>query len=201
MAYSTINRSKFGDCSQCGAKDTDVVKVKRDLFCLQCNRINKAKNQAKKATERNSIRRLGKTQRETIGVLEMERQVILAELDMTYSRIIRMSAANELGYLSCYTCGKNIHWSIAQNSHFVKRMNTLLRWDNRNNHAACKHCNEDLDGNIPEYTKRLNSEQNGLAEQLIEEGREVYKWHRSELKELLIEFRQKHSLLEKKFKK
>lgn len=61
MTYSTINKSKFGNCSQCGAKDTDVVKIKKDLFCLLCNRLNKAKNQIEKQKEKNKLRSLVKT--------------------------------------------------------------------------------------------------------------------------------------------
>ena len=46
---SIIPRSKFGDCSECGAKNTNVVKVKKDLFCLECNTNAKRKQYVSRA--------------------------------------------------------------------------------------------------------------------------------------------------------
>jgi hypothetical protein len=55
-----------------------------------------------------------------------------------------------------------------------------------------------MHGNIEEYTKRLNEEQPGLPEQLREESREIYKYSREELKQLLIDYRAKLKLVESK---
>lgn len=60
MSYSTLNRTKFGDCSnhECGRKNTEVVKVGKELFCLYCRNNQKAKVQLAKSIERNKVRSL-----------------------------------------------------------------------------------------------------------------------------------------------
>lgn len=60
--YSTINKSKWGDCTQCGHKDTDCVKQGKVLICLNCNRNNKAKAQLQKQKVRNQVRSLKNTE-------------------------------------------------------------------------------------------------------------------------------------------
>ena len=55
---SIINKTKFGDCSTCPSTNTSVVKVGKNLFCLNCHRTAKNKIQIQKANERNQVRRL-----------------------------------------------------------------------------------------------------------------------------------------------
>lgn len=201
MTYSTINRNKFGNCSQCGAKDTDVVKVKRDLFCLQCHRINKGKEQVKKANERSSIRRLGNKQKVDVGFFEMEVQAMKTELDFMFSRIVRMSAADSVGNCTCFTCGVIKHFSLVDCGHYIKRSNTLLRWNFMNGFVQCKPCNQTKHGNYDVFTKKLIELNPSLVDQLNEQSREVHKYTRDELKQLTIEFRAKLNQLQNKFKK
>ena len=59
MSYSTINRSKWGVCSICGGEEQEVVKVKKDLFCLYHRGVQKAEEQQKKALARNAARYAG----------------------------------------------------------------------------------------------------------------------------------------------
>jgi len=55
MAYSTINTTKWGDCTQCSNTNVACVKVKKDLVCTQCNDRNKALIQIKKQKDRNAL--------------------------------------------------------------------------------------------------------------------------------------------------
>lgn len=130
---------------------------------------------------------------------DAERQYLINDLDFCFSRIVRMTAANERGIAYCFTCDRQLHWSLMQLSHFIKRSNTLTRWDFRANRCCCQYCNETLDGNLEVFARRLNDEQSGLAEQLQEIAREPYKWGRDELKQLLIDLRAKLRLVETKF--
>ncbi len=57
-----IPKCKTGDCSKCGAKDTSVVKIAKDLFCLSCNREIKSKKYAAKTREANKVRGLVREQ-------------------------------------------------------------------------------------------------------------------------------------------
>jgi len=207
MAYNLINKTKWGVCSICGGKEQEVVKVKKDLFCIQCRNSQKAEEllskQKKRTAARNTSFKLRNTEIAGIATEEYgmaERQALIHDLDYTHSRLVRMMAANERGIAYCFTCDRQLHWSLMQLSHFIKRQNTLTRWDLRANRCCCKHCNETLDGNLEVFAQRLNEEQSGLAEQLQEIAREPHKWGRDELKQLLIDQLQRLRLIETKFK-
>ncbi len=133
---------------------------------------------------------------------DAERQYLINDLDFCFSRIVRMSAAVADKYANCvcYTCGIGKHWSMQQCGHFIKRANTELRWDFRNARVQCKNCNENQDGNMEVYEKRLNEEHEGLPNQLREIATTPYKHSREELKILLIDLRAKLRLVETKFK-
>jgi len=204
MGY--LPQTKWGICSIFGGSEQNVVKVKKDLFCVQCHNINKATEQADKAKKRTAARNTGfKLRNEIPGRATeeygmAERQMLMHDLDYTHSRLVRMMAANVFGIASCFTCGFNSHWTMMQLSHFIKRQNTLTRWDSRANRCCCKNCNENLDGNLKVFAEKLNQEQPGLADQLNEIAREPYKWGRDELKQLLLDLRARLRIVEQKFK-
>ncbi len=130
---------------------------------------------------------------------EAERQYLINDLDFVHSRLVRMSAANERGIAYCFTCDRKQHWSLMQLSHFIKRSNTLTRWDSKANRCCCQYCNETLGGNLEVFAARLNDEEKGLADRLTELSKEPYKWTRDELKQLLIDLRAKLRIIETKF--
>lgn len=185
-----ISRTKFGDCSKCGATDTNVVKVGRELFCLSCNRQVKVAKYEANARVKSKVRSLGKEQVSNGNYFEAERQALINDLDYVTRRIVKLIAVNERGWANCYICDTPVHIDKAQAMHFIKRAETALRWDYRRNlRCGCKKCNEILDGNLVEYEKRLNEEQPGLPEQLREEAKEVSHISREELKQTLISYR------------
>lgn len=185
-----IPKTKFGNCSDCGKRDTNVVKVGKLLYCISCRNAQKAEQYMKNATDR------AKKNKEN-G--EYDRQALIHDLDFVFSRYIRTREATPKGFVSCYTCGKIDLWNNMQCGHFVKRGETLLRWDTRNAKTQCPECNVSLYGNMEIYEKKLNEEFPGLPEQLREESREPYKYSREELKELLIELRSRLKMSKLKF--
>lgn len=191
-----IPQTKYGDCSSCPATDTMVVKIGKDLFCLQCNREIKTAKQTEKAKERDKIRSLGHKQVQQGNYEDASVQALKNDLDFVHSRLVRIMAADERGLAHCFTCDKVQHWSMMQLSHFIKRANTLTRWDSRANRCCCKYCNETLDGNLKVFAERLNAEQPGLTEQLTEIARDTYKWGRDEMKQLLSDLRAKLRIAE-----
>jgi hypothetical protein len=186
-----IPKYKIADCDRCGDKNTECRKRAKLHLCLNCCKVEDVERQKEKAKLRDTMHRLRNEQGgDNAEIADM--QVIKNELDVIFSRIVRLSACGEDLYLKCYTCPPNapkIHFSMAQNSHFVKRNNTLLRWDKRNCRPACKTCNEVKEGNLEVYAANLDKESPGLSEQLIQEGREVHKWTREELIQLRTQFR------------
>lgn len=205
MSY--LPQSKFGDCTQCPSKDTECVKRGKELWCLNCNNRRKAEEQVAKANRRNAARNAGnKLRRENILGSQYseeyeasERSALIHDIDFVFSRCVRMMYADKDGYCECYTCGSRKHWTLQQCGHFIKRGNTVVRWDFRNSRVQDKNCNENLHGNLEVYEQKLNEEHPGLPDQLKEMSREPYKWSRDELKQLLLDLRAKLKIIETKF--
>ena len=197
---STIPQTKYGDCSRCPAIDTMVVKIGKDLFCLQCNREIKTSKQIGKAKERDKLRGLGVKQVQAGNYDAASRQALMNDLDFAFRRIVKMTAADEFGIVTCYTCPNVGHWSMPfmQCGHFIKRGNMATRWDFRNARVQCKTCNENLEGNIKVYTERLEQEYPGLPAQLREISLEPHSYGISELKQLLTDLRAKLRMAENK---
>lgn len=191
----TIPKSKFGDCYECGAENTQCVKHGKNLFCINCRNNQKREEMLKRMENKETKRASGRLDNRFV-----DRQSIIDDLDFVFSRYIRLKEASPDGHNNCYTCDKREHWSSLQAGHFVKRGESFLRWDTRNVRPQCVECNCERHGNIEKYAELLNSEFPGLADTLREEGREVYKYTRDELKELLISYRAKLKLVESKLK-
>lgn len=206
MSY--LPATKFGVCSVCGGKEQEVVKVKKDLFCLQCRNAQKTEEQIKKSNRRNAARNLGnKIRRENILGSQYteeyeasERQALIHDLDFVVSRICRMMGSDEAGLCQCYTCPTKKHWTLMQAGHYIVRANTQIRFDLKwNLRPQCPTCNEAKHGNLEVFTERLEQEEKGITEQLRELSREPYKWGRDELKQLLFDLRKKLKIIETKF--
>jgi len=187
-----IPKSKFGDCTECGNKNTNCVKVGKYLYCLDCRNTAKRKQQIQKSEIKNKLRKMM-----SLGGIA-EKQSLIYDLDFTFSRYIRIRESNKNGMCECYTCGKIDHWKYLQCGHYIKRSETLLRWVSRNARPQCINCYCNLHGNMDEYTKRLELEHPGITEQLKEESRDVHKYSRDELKQLLIDYRAKLKIVESK---
>lgn len=200
---SIIPKTKFGDCanSECGAKETEVVKVGKELFCLYCRQSQKAKIQVIKANERNKVRSLGFKQKLDGKEDAASRSAIIQDIDWTFSRILRLMAADQWGNVQCYTCPTKKNFGMMQCGHYISRSNMGLRWSFDNCRPQCPNCNEALRGNLSVFSERLDSEVAGTSEMLLNQSREPHNYGISELKELLLDFRAKLKPLEAKFSK
>lgn len=98
MRISTI---KTGDCSQCGEENTYVVKVGKLLYCLRCNRINKAKKYAENKLKRN----IKKIQVEQSSSLTSEELLYRERLEQYYQRAAKCLELKP----RCDNCGAFIH--------------------------------------------------------------------------------------------
>lgn len=194
-----IPQTKYGSCSRCPATDTMVVKIGKELFCLQCNRELKTAKQIDKAKERDKLRGLGAKQVQSGNYDAASRQALMNDLDYVFSRIVRITAADEHGNCACYTCGAVKHWSLQQCGHFISRKEMATRWDFRNVRVQDKYCNENLGGNLEVFRQRLEEEYPGLPNQLREISQEPYSYGISELKQLLTDLRAKLRLAEARF--
>jgi len=78
-----IPKCKVGDCTQCGAENTNCVKVAKDLICLSCNKKNKYKKQVATAKAKNTNS---------------------SELDKWFEYVATIIASNPY----CWECGEQI---------------------------------------------------------------------------------------------
>lgn len=205
MSY--IQNTKWGICSNCGGKEQEVIKVKKDLFCISCRNAQKAQEQVTKSNRRNAARRVGfKLRNSEIPPIateeygQAERQNLINDLDYVASRICRMIGSDDKGICQCYTCPTKRHFSLMQAGHYISRKFTQLRFDLRwNLRPQCPTCNEAKHGNLEVFAEKLEQEQTGITAWLQELSREQYKYSRDELKTLLIDMRQKLRIIETKF--
>ena len=77
-----------------------------------------------------------------------ERKKLIKKLDKYFSEFIRLTAADDNGYVRCPTCGKVYPWRKTDCSHYIRRNVLSVRWDERNAIAQCQSENRFQGGNI-----------------------------------------------------
>lgn len=127
-------------------------------------------------------------------------QNLIADLDFVFSRFIRLKYCDENGIVECFTSGVKMRWQEAQCGHFVPRANLATRWLEDNCRPQSEYQNCHLSGNLKVFREKLELERHILPEWLEEQGREVCKPSREELKQLIILYRNKVKIIEKKIK-
>lgn len=94
-----------------------------------------------------------------------------------HSVFIRLRDSDADGNGPCISCGKPIHWSKANNGHFVKRQFKPTRFHDQNCNLQCVKCNNWLQGNDVKYAENLDKKfGEGTAEKL-----KMIKGNKSEL--------------------
>lgn len=179
---STINR-KMRACKNCNKLSYIFSKGR----CADCARVEDT--QTRMAIESERI------------IKEDNLADIISDADFVFSRYIRLKYADDSGNGWCFTCVSARHWSMLQCGHFIKRAHLFLRFDERNCRPQCIDCNERKDGNIREFSKKLEAEKPGITEILFEESRLVYKPTRAEIIAVISEYTPKVKELLKKIKK
>lgn len=184
MSYNSTILSKKKRCKTCNSLTYIFSKGE----CRQC------------ATISSTQRRIEKFEAEE-GLEDESIANLVSDLDLVFSRYIRLKNADINGISECYTCGKREEYTKQQCGHYISRSSMATRFLEQNCRVQCKSCNEYKSGNIDEYTKRLEAEQFGITEWLGEQSRQVFKFSREELKGLLNNYRFKLKLMENKIKK
>lgn len=128
-------------------------------------------------------------------------QNLVDDLDVWFSKYIRLLYADEKGMVECFTSGKKIKWTQIQCGHFISRKHFATRWMPQNCRPQSEYDNCHLHGNIEVFRRKLEEEKPGICDWLEEQAREVVKPTRDELKQLVIEYRNKARMMENKIKK
>jgi len=106
--------------------------------------------------------------------------------------LVRLKAADENGYVSCVVCGVTRHYKDRMDGgHFISRAKASTRLIEENVHPECKGCNMPGSGHEAGYAAfMINMYGKDFIEYLHKKSREVKKWNRSELLELIDHFKE-----------
>ncbi len=177
--------------------NSTIINKKKKLSCGHTD-YNFSKGRCKScATIQDTNKRIAEYEQET-DVESWEN--IRSDLDYVYSQWVRISASNESGICECYTCGKKDRYQNMDCGHFVPRDNNGTRFLPENTKPQCKTCNQYKDGNEEAFANHL--ERDCISPAWLKQlGREIKKPTISELKELLIVYRNKLQFAKLKLKK
>lgn len=171
----------FGHNSTIAKKEKICVSCGKPCFwfskkrCQTCAKIEDTQKRMEQETEK--------------MIVEEDLSGLIDDADKIISQYVRLKYADENGIVACFTCGDKKHWTLQQCGHYIKRANLYLRWDEgRNLRPQCPYCNENLHGNMIEYTKRLEAECKGITDLLRDESRLVHKPTREEIRAVISEY-------------
>jgi len=124
--------------------------------------------------------------------LKSKRKKLIEQLDRIFSRWVRLSEADDNGYVACCTCGTVRHWKEVDAGHWISRGVMAVRWEEWNVWPQCKSCNmPERGGGMPfEYrdfliakygTRRVN--------RLAERRHEIHQWTCEELEAKIVTYK------------
>lgn len=115
-----------------------------------------------------------------------------ATLDNWFSKYIRLRDTDEDGIGRCCTCGRIKPFYHLDAGHFVSRDKKNTRFDERNVHAQCHHCNRFKDGMPWEHGRFIDNKYGeGSAEQIKIRGHFPRQFKDWEIKEMRRIYREK----------
>lgn len=113
---------------------------------------------------------------------------LIDRLDGLISKWVRYSVMGSDGLTECYTCGKRFKPSDLDAGHYRPRACQFLRFDLRNIKPQCRSDNRAKYGMAAQFGKRLEEENGGITEILLEESKIIHHWTREELKQMILEY-------------
>lgn len=117
---------------------------------------------------------------------------LINKLDRIFSEWIRRSDADRKGEVSCFTCGRRMHWKACHAGHYVSRRHMAGRWVEKNVNIQCVYCNTYLHGALDEYSNNLVERYGlGVLVELLELKRKTVKFTRGDLEGMIETYKQK----------
>ena len=117
----------------------------------------------------------------------MSKPKLIKELDVWFSRYIRLKYSDSRGYCRCISCGKVYFWKEIQNGHYMSRRYMSTRFSEDNCRPQGVECNIFNQGSIQMYRRALIKEIGEQRVDLIEvrARQENKNWSLFELKQLI----------------
>ena len=165
-------------------RNSTIIPKKKD--CVSCGRSSYifSAGMCKDCATVNSFhKRLAKVTEQEDGLPEL-----IDRLDALVSKWVRYSAMGKDGLTECYTSRKRYKPSELDAGHYISRNCMYLRFDLRNIKPQSRVDNRSRYGLAAEFGKRLEEENPGITEILLEESRIVHRWSRDELKQMILEY-------------
>lgn len=116
---------------------------------------------------------------------------LIERLDTLVSKWVRYSPVGPDGLVECFTSRKRYMPEDLDAGHYISRNCMYLRFDLRNIKPQSRGDNRYKYGLAAEFGRRLDEENPGITEILLEESRIIHKWSREELKDMIVEFTQR----------
>lgn len=105
-------------------------------------------------------------------------------------KLVRMKAADQYGMCQCVTCGKRGHYKEMDAGHFVSRTYSKFKLHEENIHPQCKGCNRYASRSIDDYFIFMcDTYGSDAVRQMIETKREIKKWDRIELTDMISDLK------------
>lgn len=181
MSYNSTIRSKQGICPMCPGTN------KQPLIGGMCQRHYWDSRKMKSAQK--------------LQTKELEQdedlQTLVADLDIIFSRYIRLKDADLYGNVKCISCDHFQNWKFLQCGHFISRSHMYTRFSEANCRPQCEVCNCVKDGNLKAFAQALEIERSGSVEELYEQAKIIYHYTRDELKGMIAEYSQKLKCVQK----
>lgn len=121
--------------------------------------------------------------------VKRKRSTIVASLDGWFSKYIRLKHSKD-GVANCYTCGRAASWKELQAGHFQSRAKYSTRWDEDNVRPQCAKCNIQNGGQQYSFGLKLNTEREGLADEVLQKSNTIRKFSNTELEEMETHYRE-----------
>jgi len=97
-------------------------------------------------------------------------------LDIQFSRYIRLRDSDDTGHGKCCTCGKVLYYKEAHCGHFISRRHQSTRWDEQNTSLQCPGCNTFNQGRQYEFSLYIDKKYGmGTAEKILLRSRQLSK--------------------------
>ncbi len=130
-------------------------------------------------------------------------QSLINDLDAIFSKYIRLKYAGTDGIVTCFVCNNPHDWKKIQCGHYISRAVKQTRFLEENCYPQCPFCNSKHEEDITPFKTAIDNYKSGTTEYLdeIASDRSVYKFTQDELKQMIINYRQKVKVLETKILK
>lgn len=182
MSYNSTIKPKMGICPMCS--DTD----KKPLTAGLCSNFHYWQSRCMKSAQRQQEKELSQDE---------DLQTLVNDLDIIFSRYIRLKDADMYGRVECYCCGVKIKWTMSDASHFISRSHLYTRFNEMNVKPCCQSCNRNLHGNLAAFARHLENDNPGSVELLQEQARTIYHYSKDELRQMIASYSAKLKKVQK----